>query len=246
MERHHPAVITLLVPGPFASGGAVDIQGDAAHHARVRRVQPGDPIRLLDGRGGIARGVVTSISKSHVAAAIERVEHVARPAGLEVIVPVADRDRMLLAAEKCAELQVTAWRPAYFARSRSVSPRGEGAKFREKVVARMQGALEQSGGAWLPDVHEEIEAPAALRAVAAIPTRLLLDAGGAPLAGQPLRGALAVAVGPEGGFEPGELDEARDAGWLAVALARATLRFETALITAAGIIRATQHSQESQ
>jgi 16S rRNA (uracil1498-N3)-methyltransferase len=246
VERDDPAVITLFAPGRYEVGGAADIEGDPAHHARVRRAEAGDPVRLLDGRGSVARGTITVAGKSRLAVAIERVEHVPRPAVLEVVAPVADRDRMLLAAEKCAELQVTAWRPAWFARSRSVSPRGEGPRFREKVLARMQAALEQSGGAWLPEIHEELEAPAVFQAVAAVPTRLILDASGAPLPSQSLHGPVVVAVGPEGGFEAQELAGATATGWVAAAIGGTTLRFETAIISAAAVIRATQRSRGNQ
>jgi 16S rRNA (uracil1498-N3)-methyltransferase len=173
---------------------------------------------------------------------VTEVVSVARPAPLEVIVPVADRDRMLLAAEKCAELQVTAWRPAWFSRSRSVSPRGEGSRFRDKVVARMQAALEQSGGAWLPEVHPEASLPDALAAVSA-PTRLVCDSSGTSLQGRISHEGIGLLVGPEGGFEPDELRGITAQGWVPVALASSVLRFETAIIAAVATVRALQFTR---
>jgi 16S rRNA (uracil1498-N3)-methyltransferase len=164
---------------------------------------------------------------------------------LDVIVPVADRDRMLLAAEKCVELQITSWRPVYFARSRSVTPRGEGTKFREKVKARMESALEQTGGAWMPDIHEERDAADALKAFPSDWTRLLLDAGGAPLAALAHNGPMGLAVGPEGGLEQREVADAQELGWLTASLGETTLRFETAIIAGAAVIRAAQLSLRS-
>jgi 16S rRNA (uracil1498-N3)-methyltransferase len=162
-----------------------------------------------------------------------------------VIIPIADRDRMLWAAEKCLELQVTSWRPAYFARSRSVTPRGEGAKFLEKVRARMQGALEQSGGAWMPDLHEDAEAAEALGSVSPAVNRLILEAGGSPLAELVSNGPTALAIGPEGGFERQEVESAAASGWTLASLGSSTLRFETAAIAGTAVIRATQLSQRS-
>jgi 16S rRNA (uracil1498-N3)-methyltransferase len=134
----------------------------------------------------------------------------------------------------------TSWRPVYFARSRSVSPRGEGEKFREKLRARMQAALEQSGGAWLPDILEEAEAETALALVPATWCRIILDANGAPLAQHVRNEPTSLAVGPEGGLESRELSAARERGWLPASLASTTLRFETAIVASAAIVRALQ------
>lgn len=235
-------MLTLYSAGPFEVGATIDLDAAAAHHAHVRRARPGDPVRLVDGRGRIATATIAGAGKGATTASVRGVVNAARPTRLDLLVPVADRDRMLLAAEKAVELQATSWRPVYFSRSRSVSGRGEGDRFRAKVAARMRTALEQSGGAWLPELHAEVKATDAFAVVTDVEGRYLLDAAGTPLARERLTGHLAVVVGPEGGFEDAELEAARDAGWSKVSLGSTTLRFETALIAAAAIIRATQFS----
>jgi 16S rRNA (uracil1498-N3)-methyltransferase len=52
------------------------------------------------------------------------------------------------------------------------------------------------------------------------------------------RGAFALAVGPEGGFEPHERDTAIQLGWRPAAIGTTTLRFETAAIAGISVIRA--------
>lgn len=233
----------------WSAGVAVDetvvLSGAPLQHALVRRVQLGDPVRLVDGRGTVASGSVGAATKARVSVTITAVERMPRPVILEMLVPVADRERMLWAAEKCVELQVTAWRPVMFARSRSVSPRGEGTKFAERIHARMRGALEQCGGAWLPEVHPEVEFAEALQHVASGCSRLLLDTAGSPVAALSCNGPTALAVGPEGGLEPRETESARARGWLAASLGSGTLRFETAIIAAAAVVRAAQLSSRS-
>jgi 16S rRNA (uracil1498-N3)-methyltransferase len=241
VERRDGPVITLFWEGSsLVAGTDARLGSEPAQHARVRRAVPGDRIRLLDGAGMVAQGTVASLARDEITVAVQDVTLVAAPSALEVLVPVADRDRMLLAAEKCAELQVTAWRPVFFARSRSVSPRGEGAKFRDKVRARMQAALEQSGGAWLPSIADESDAATAFRDTKPGLARFLLDALGEPLTAHVASDPIAIAVGPEGGLEPGERDIARESGWQLASLGSTTLRFETAVIAAAAVIRATQ------
>jgi 16S rRNA (uracil1498-N3)-methyltransferase len=232
-------MITLFHDGELHAGATATLSDDAAHHARVRRVAVGDGVQLVNGRGTIAAGSVTTFGKRSVSVDIDRVADVPRPSALTVLVPVADRDRMLLAAEKCAELQITEWQPVFFARSRSVSPRGEGERFREKLIARMRSALEQSGGAWMPDVKDEIEAVDAWGSTS-FERRLLLQAEGEPIATCVTSDPMAIAVGPEGGFERAELEAAERSGWTAASLGSSTLRFETAVIAGAAVIRATQ------
>lgn len=245
VERgNRPAIATFFADGPLAVGD-VRVDGTAAQHARVLRLAPGSAVRLADGRGRVAMGTLTSVGKGVMAISVERINEVPRPVPLDAIVPVADRDRMLVAAEKCVELQVTAWRPAFFARSRSVAPRGEGEKFREKVAVRMRSALEQSGSAWLPELFEELDLEQALAAAPKDGKRLLLHAPGTPLPRLVWNGPMAFAVGPEGGLEETEVDTALRAGWMTASLGATTLRFETAIIAGAATIRATQLSMGS-
>ena len=233
-------MITFFTAERFTPNANVTMGEDAARHARARRVEHGDAARLLDGKGRVGTGQIVDIGKRELAVRVDAVVEMPRPTEIEIVIPVADRDRMLMTAEKCAELQITGWRPAVYARSRSVSPRGEGDRFREKVQARMQAALEQSGGAWLPMIHTEVDLEAALGAIPAAWDRLLLDSRGTSYSSRISRSPLAIAVGPEGGFEPPELELAARSGWIACALAETTLRFETAAIAAVAVARATQ------
>lgn len=238
MERGDRApVATFFAPGLAPSAEEVSLGDAAAHHAGVRRLSAGDEVRLTNGAGTMGRGTIRRLTKRELVAAVGVVEHVPRPPLLELLVPVADRDRMLWLAEKCAELGVSVWQPVVFSRSRSVVPRGEGAAFATKVSARMVAALEQSGGAWLPEVRSELPLDRAL-ASATARARYLLDPAGGRLDATDATGGAAVVFGPEGGIEPAELSMLQASGWNAIALAPTTLRFETAGIAAVAILRA--------
>jgi 16S rRNA (uracil1498-N3)-methyltransferase len=221
--------------------GATSVLGeDAAHHMRVRRLDVGATVGLRDGAGHMATGTLVRLSKQAAHVEVGTVSVVAPPRPVHLLVPVADRDRMLWLAEKAAELGCTSWRPVLWRRSRSVSPRGEGVTFLSKVQARMRSALAQSQGAWLPQLFPEATPE---RAVQAAPegTRLVLEAGGAPMGADPsiqLGGAITIAVGPEGGLEPEELEALLAAGFAPVSLGGTILRFETAAVVALGVVRA--------
>lgn len=238
MERGDRAPLaTFYAPDLSQSAAEVALGESAAHHAGVRRLSVGNVVRLTNGGGAVGMATIRRLTKGEMVAAVGALEHLPRLPLLEVLAPVADRDRMLWLAEKCAELGVSVWQPVMFSRSRSVAPRGEGEGFAAKIRARMVAALEQSGGAWLPEVRRELPLERALAGVTAR-ARYVLDSAGGRI--DPAGGAhgAAVVFGPEGGIEPSELEMLQASGWKPVALALTTLRFETAGIAAVAILRA--------
>lgn len=240
MERGSGSVVaTFFVESKPEVGAVVALSEAAARHAQVRRIPVGDELRVVDGAGTIGYGTLASLSKRGGEVAVVANDQVIRPVALTLIVPVAERERMLWLAEKATELAVTNWQPVMFARSRSVSPRGEGEAFERKVHARMVSALEQSGGAWLPKAHDVRSLDDAMARCAGA-ERYVLDQSGVPMPGFAPFGATAVAVGPEGGIEPNELGLLLARGWRAASLGGSVLRFETAGVAAAAIIRASQ------
>jgi 16S rRNA (uracil1498-N3)-methyltransferase len=218
----------------------VELGEAAARHAMVKRLSVGDPVRLSGGDGRRASGVIAEVAKRHlrIEVAPDSLETVPTAPRVELWAPVGDRERMLLLAEKAVELGLSAWRPIVYRRSRSVSPRGEGEAFRDKLRLRMIGALEQSGGAWLPELHAEMELEDAL-STATGTSGILLDLGGAPLIAlrDAVRPPVAIALGPEGGMEPDERDRFAAAGWRAASIGANVLRFETAGIAALALVR---------
>ncbi len=241
MERGDRAGLAVFVTHePIVAGATCSLGEDEARHLKVRRINVGTVVGLRDGEGTVAEGTLVRLSKQGAQVDVTHAEHVPPPPAVHLLVPVADRDRLLWLAEKAAELACTSWRPVLWKRSRSVSPRGEGVTFQAKVRARMAGALAQSQGAWLPQLFPEATIE---RAIQAAPegTRLVLDAGGVPMAGReaPAWAApVTIAVGPEGGFETDELAALHEAGFVSVGLGGTVLRFETAAVVAMGVVRA--------
>ena len=238
VERSDRATVaTFFAPDGFTSGSPVTLGEDSAQHARVLRMGPGEPVALRDGHGRGASGILGRSAKKSLTIDVTDVWEIDQLPAVHMLVPVADRDRMLLLAEKCTELGATSWRPVMWRRSRSVGPAGDGPAFNTRIRARMVSALIQSGGGWLPDIHPS--APVS-RAIAAAPdgARLLLDAAGDPILTSKVADPVVVAIGPEGGFDAKERAEMIEAGFIPVSLAGSTLRFETAGIAALSVVRA--------
>jgi 16S rRNA (uracil1498-N3)-methyltransferase len=238
-RRDRSSVATFYAEESLTSGATVDLPEGAAQHVRVRRLAVGDALQLTNGRGFIASGRLIRLTKTGATVEVDEVTSIDRPPALRLFVPVADRERMLWLAEKSAELAISSWHPILFRRSASVSPRGEGDAFGRKVRARMISAIEQSGGAWLPDIHDELPLETALVRVPSEPgrERFLMEGSGSLLATHRPHAADAM-IGPEGGLEAAEraliVDEHH---WVAASLGETTLRFETAGVVAAGILR---------
>ena len=238
MERNdRAAAVIFFSSDQFSPGSPVTLGEDAAQHARVLRIGSGEHVELRDGRGNAARGVLGRVAKRSLSVDIEDVWQIPDLPPVHMLVPVADRDRMLYLAEKCTELGASSWRPVMWRRSRSVGPAGDGPAFQSRLKGRMIAALTQSGGGWLPEIFPS--APLG-RAIAASPegTRVLLDAGGErTLIAAKMHSPVTLAVGPEGGLDSKERDEIIAAGFLAVSLVGSTLRFETAGIAGLAIVR---------
>ena len=239
MERDDLASLAgfFFADGALASGSTITLGEDAAHHARVRRLDLNERVWVADGAGTRATGSIIRVTKRAIDIAIDELTHTARMPGAHLLVPIADRDRMLWCAEKITELGATSWRPVLWHRSRSVSPRGEGTAFREKVLSRMRSAIIQAHALWLPDVAADATIDQAIDSLPDAGTRLVLDASGEPIASVRLDPPVSIAVGPEGGFESAELDRLAAARFRAVSLGANVLRFETAAIAALAIVR---------
>ena len=242
MEREDRAPVgTFYAPGAWET--RVELGEPAAHHASVKRLAVGDVVRLTSGDGRRATGAIVDLSRRTLAVAVDAasITIASAPPLVELWAPVGDRDRMLMLAEKAVELGASAWRPVLYARSRSVSPRGEGDAFHAKLRLRVISALEQSGSAWLPALHDDTSLEAALedRGAPAAGDRLLLDGSGESLRGvlDTLDAPVTIALGPEGGLTEDERAQFIRSGWRLVSLGANVLRFETAGIAALAIVR---------
>lgn len=235
---------SLLVPGGSLEAGArLPVEDAEAHHLRVRRTASGERVRVLDGAGTVGLATLSG-SDGRWEVRVDTITRVAAPEPLLVLVGAGDRDRFGWLVEKATEFGATAIVAVETSRSVSVGGRvrPEGL---ERLRRRALETLKQCGGAWAPEVIGPVSLGEALR---------LGRAGGRWIASASVQagppqdhaGALAILVGPEGGFTGEEHEAALAAGWRPVRLARSTLRYETAAIAAlavAAAARVTAHPE---
>ncbi|MEM1071715.1 MAG: RsmE family RNA methyltransferase [Planctomycetota bacterium] len=227
------------------AGRELVVTGEEAHHAvRVKRLEPGAPVELVDGHGRVGTGThesVVKLGKKDGWALRVRVDSVSvvEPHAPEVRVvgAVPKGPRLETMIDQLAQVGAASWRPLVTARS-VVDPRGGKLDRLERVSL---GALKQSGRAWalriergqhLSSVFEGAEGA---RVVAA-------DASGEryePVGdGRPVT----LLVGPEGGWTDAELAAVRKRGAEVVRFGVHVMRIETAAVAAAAIVLEAEHA----
>ncbi len=225
------------MPEGLAPGATIELPTEAAHHAvRVLRLGEGDPITVIDGRGGewFARLVRSGPS---VRAALESFDASDRspPLSITLVQALPAADKMDWIVQKATELGVASIRPVAAKRS-VVKLSGERMERRCKHWQQIAvSACEQCGMNRVPAVASLLDLPQYLGLEAPHnDMRLFL----APGAERPLRetkkpgGAVTLLIGPEGGFEEGEARAITAAGFTPVSLGPRVLRTETAGIAA--------------
>lgn len=228
----------LFVPPERLAGARVVLAGDEHRHLiKVLRLAVGDEVVLFDGRGAevLARLVAVDARSAELTLG-ERRSVAVGAAEITLLQGVPRGERMDLIVQKTTELGVGHIVPVLAARCVAL-PASSRAR-RWATIA--QEAARQSGRADVPTVAEPQALAAALAAVAA-GVRLVLHErtrGRSLRSALPATGAVALLVGPEGGFTDDEIALAEGHGFVAVGLGPRILRAETAALVAVALAQA--------
>jgi 16S rRNA (uracil1498-N3)-methyltransferase len=237
----------VLVTEPLAgrvAGAVVALTEDRVHHLRrVLRLAEGDALSLTDGAGASADAQLVGDGARLCADAV-----VAATSGMRLVLAQAlSKGRRAEDAVRTAcELGVDRLVPVVAERTQG-RPDARGAQaVVERWSAVAAAALEQSRGVRLVAVDD----PIATRALATRPAeagavRRVAVPGATPLPdvlrdvlGDALAGEVMIAIGPEGGWSPQEVDGFVAAGWHPVGLGPTVLRTEHAGPAAVAVIAA--------
>lgn len=227
------------------SGDRAALVGEHADHlVRVLRARVGEDFDIAIGQG-VRRGRIILVEDDRVEFELGDVMSDAPLAMITLVLAVYKFDRMEWAIEKCTELGVSRIVPLISRRTDShLAAASRKRVERWQRVARQ--AAQQSRRSAPPEIAEPIKVSEALnlspgsRILLAESEEhvLLLDVlkPGTP------DGAIALAVGPEGGWTEDELTAFRQAGWISASLGSTILRAETAAIAATAIAAAALNS----
>lgn len=229
----------FFLPDAPEPGGTVELTGEAAAHARVLRLRPGDGVVLCDGRGrdftcAVAGADGGRLTLTVLDAAPSRGEP-ALQATVYMAFPKADKlEHVLQKATELGAAEIVA-----FPSVRCVA-RPDG-KSLPKKLERWQriaaSAAEQSGRGRIPAVRAAASFAQAMEEAARKDLAAFLYEGERTRTFRSLmtgsRPATAALVsGPEGGFAPEEAEAAAAAGLVPCTLGPRILRCETAPLCA--------------
>jgi 16S rRNA (uracil1498-N3)-methyltransferase len=245
----------VFVDGALTPGGLVDLGRDTSSHlAKVLRARSGDELIVFNGDGREFTAVIEAVRSSRVSASIGAARTIDResPFVLTLVQCVPRGDRMDFIVQKATELGVGCVAPVLSRRSVVRLDDAQAASKQAHWRAVAVSACEQCGRNRLPTVEapqpllnylgatSPQQAPGLLRlvleperAAEAAPWTEFLDNHAA----EKITGAI-IAIGPEGGFAPEELDAFRLSGFSRLGLGPRVLRTETAAIAAIAVLQA--------
>lgn len=223
----------MLFYTPDIEGGFARLgEEESRHLLTVLRRQPGDRLRLTDGRGFFYEAELAEVGKKHALARILQQEEapVGRKGQLHLAVaPTKQMERYEWMLEKATELGVNEITPLLCKRSERDTVRLDRL---EKVLV---SAMKQSLRAWLPKLNQPTAFQQLVKKTSAA-QRCIAWCAPDPLPHlktviQADQDTL-ILIGPEGDFTPEEVALALQHGFVGVSLGAARLRTETAGIFA--------------
>lgn len=212
----------------------------AGHLSRTLRVQAGQEFEIACG-DVVRRGVVASVGNERVEFELGEEVPAQMVAPITLLLAVYKFDRMEWAIEKCTELNVEGIVPVIARRTeKHLAQAAEKRVERWRRIARE--ASEQSRRVAPPEIGDPVKLAEAVSTHADLQIVLdeterevrLTDVLEHHREGM----SVSLAIGPEGGWAPEELQQFGEKGWVSASLGATILRTETAAITAVAITRA--------
>jgi 16S rRNA (uracil1498-N3)-methyltransferase len=257
LKRGRPPRLTrVYVDGALLAGSVVDLAKETgAHLAKVLRARSGDELVLFNGDGREFTATIDTVRGSRVSASIGAASPIDResPCKVTLVQCVPRGDRMDFIVQKATELGVVRIVPVLSQRSVVRLDAAQAASKQAHWRAVAVSACEQCGRNRLPKIEAAqpllnyLGALAPHAAARGRSLRLVLEPEGAhpqgnaaqPLGdfGTAIDGA-EIAIGPEGGFAPEELEAFQLCAFSRVGLGPRVLRTETAAIAAVVMLQA--------
>jgi 16S rRNA (uracil1498-N3)-methyltransferase len=224
-------------------------EAEARHAFQVLRLGPGDPVRILDGAGGVLDAVIESANKREVHVGVRSRATIPPPKVRITLLLALLKGRALdFVLEKAVELGATALVLVDATRSVARVAPGDVARKQESWRQTLAEAAKQSGNPWLPTLEGPLELPEALKSADPEQKGLLYVASLHPQArslgsaldadrkGEGSIKSIGIAIGPEGDFTPEENLLLEQSGATPVSLGPLVLRAETAALAALSVI----------
>ena len=234
-------------PGPrLETGETVEIAGPEARHAvRVKRLEPGDAVEILDGKGlrasailGESRKQASGRGKAEWVVTVEIGSVVTEPPTtprLHVLACAPKLTRVEDMVDQLSQVGASAWSP--LVTTHTIAPAK--AERADRFVRVATEASKQCGRVWTMEIGSSIRFEEVLtrshRAIGERTHLVMADPAGLPYS---RTGAadIALLIGPEAGFTGAEVEAAQRAGARLCNIGPHLMRVGTAAVVASGIV----------
>ena len=215
------------------------------HLSKVLRLKKSDEVELINGQGGLARGVIEEIKKASAVINLREVVFSPSPSKVKVTLACAipKRAKFETIIEKCTELGVDRIVPLITERTEFILDGKKAVKKTERFGRVAMNAAKQCKRLWFPEISapvlfvEEVKEASSRDAGLLIPW---LDGERIPLikalAAKAGAAELVFFIGPEGDFTPDEVRTAIEAGAIPVSLGENILKVDTAAMAVVALL----------
>ena len=220
------------VPADELNDGTCTIAGDEARHlAKVLRMRPGERVDLTDGEGRLFEGKIDEVGKN-VTVSVVRELTSTPPFPVTLFVSLLKREKMEWIAEKAVELNLSG---VTFVKTRHSVPGGVSEVKKDRLDRIIQTATKQCGRAH-PLAVAILEMAEAMKKP--MTHFICVEREAAPTFGEffktySVNPPYGIWIGPEGGWDEKEKEEALARGFYPISLGPLVLKAETAGIAAA-------------
>lgn len=229
-----------------AGAGSVRISGDEfTHLKRVLRLKQGDDLAVFDGKGLEVQGRITAMDAGCAIVSVEgsAYNRLESPRAIRLLQGLLKSDKPEFVIQKATELGAAAI--TFFTTSRTI-PVANGSKTKETRWRKAAiEAAKQCGRTRLPEMPPVAAFKDAVMGCTEGIRLILWEGDGKTISIKDALknadlsddSAIAVAIGPEGGFSDEDVAVAEQAGFVAVSIGPRILRAETAALAAIAIIQ---------
>ncbi|MBW1992744.1 MAG: 16S rRNA (uracil(1498)-N(3))-methyltransferase [Deltaproteobacteria bacterium] len=236
------ALRRFYAPPEAFAGGEVVLDAEESHHlARVLRLLPGARVVVSDGCGRQVEAEVLNLSKGTAVLRVIRELPLTgeSPLQLTLAIGLAKREALDAVIRQATEMGVKLILPFTSAYSEPTTPERQARRLvRWQRLARE--SLKSCQRAFLPEIASVQDFPRVLPGpedVKIIFWEQERSGGLARMVQRPRPAGVRLLIGPEGGFKPEEVAQARQAGYEIASLGPRRLKVETAALAALALLQ---------
>ena len=223
-------------------GDRVVLDREETHHlSRVLRLGAGARVAVCDGRGRAATAVVQDLESEEAVLSLEDDVSTQAESPLEVALGLglAKGEAVEQVVRQATEMGVQRLIPFVSTYSEKITSERAARRW-ARWQRQARESLKSSQRLHLPEIAPVQDFPAVLQGPEEVKFLCYeVERGGGLVSclNRPRPAGVRVLIGPEGGFTPEEVAQARDAGFQVVSLGPRRLRVETAALTAVALIQ---------